>query len=67
MFPEIIPSVNVIKNNHKLCMGAHRTCEIQFYPSSLITIHLVVSDTIVAVSNPVIGAESNVHVKVDPM
>ena len=47
-------------------MCAHCTFEMRFYPSGLITIHLVVSD-IVAVSNAVIGAESNVQVKVDPV
>jgi len=33
----------------------------------LITIHLVVSGIIVAVSNAVIGAECNMQVKVNPM
>jgi hypothetical protein len=48
-------------------MGAHCTCEIQFYLSSLITIHLVMSDIIVAVLRALIGAESNAQVKVDPL
>jgi len=48
-------------------MGAQCTHEMQFYTSSLITIHLVVSDIIVAVSNAVICVGSNVQVKVDPM
>jgi len=48
-------------------MGAHCTYEMQLYPSSLINVHLVVSDITVAVSNAVIVADSKVQVKVGPV
>lgn len=54
LFSEIIHKVNVIKNYHRPCIGVYAMYEMQLYPSSVITMHLVVSEMIVAMSNAMI-------------